>query len=383
MEKKIQLFKPSFNVDKVLNEIRICLELGWTGMGFKTNQFEQIWAKYSGHKYNLFLNSATAGLNLAFEILKKTESWEDDAEIITTGLTFVSTNHAILLSGLIPVFCDVDDTLTLDPKSFSSLINEKTKAAVFVGIGGNYGNLDEIRAICREFQIKLVLDAAHMSGTRNPNGENLSDLADITVYSYQAVKNLPTADSGMFSTDNSLYYDMAKNLSWLGIDLDTFTRNSDGYKWKYNVEALGYKYNGNSIMAAIAIVQLESLDSDNKYRRFICDYYDSLFEKANLKQVSHPRIVGSSFSSRHLYQLIVEDRDSLVTYLGKKGIGVGVHYVDNSFYNIYKSNRRENHYSRELSNKLISLPLHLEITKSDAEFVVQTIKEFFVGISEL
>lgn len=380
MGKKIQLFKPSFNVDKVLDEIRICLELGWTGMGFKTNQFEQLWAEYSGHKYNLFLNSATAGLNLAFEILKKTESWGNDAEIITTGLTFVSTNHAILLSGLVPVFCDVDDTLTLDPNSFFSLINEKTKAAIFVGIGGNYGNLDKIKSLCKEFNIKLVLDAAHMSGTKSPNGKILSDLADITVYSYQAVKNLPTADSGMFSTDNSLYYEMAKNLSWLGIDLDTFTRNSNGYKWKYNVDALGYKYNGNSIMAAIAIVQLENLDSDNKYRRYICDLYDSLFEEANLKQVSHPRIVGSADSSRHLYQIIVEDRDPLVTFLGEKGIGVGVHYVDNTFYNIYKSYRKENHYSRELSNKLMSLPLHSEITKSEVEFVVENIKEFFNDI---
>jgi dTDP-4-amino-4,6-dideoxygalactose transaminase len=379
MKKQIQLFKPVFDIDNTLDEIRNCLELGWTGMGFKTNEFETIWSNYTGHKFNLFLNSATAGLNLAFEVLKKIEGWKQDSEVISTGLTFVSTNHAIILAGLVPVFCDVDETLTLDPNSFLKMITKKTKAAVFVGIGGNFGNLNEIKSICEHYNIKLVLDAAHMAGTRAPNGQFLSKLSDITVYSFQAVKNLPTADSGMFSTNNVVYYELAKKLSWLGIDLDTFTRSTDGYKWKYSVDEIGYKYNGNSVMAAIAIVQARSLDDHNQKRRLICKQYDELFDAAKIKQVSHPKIINQNQSSRHLYQIVVEDRDSLISWLNNKGIGVGVHYIDNTFYDVFKLYKRSNDYSRNVSTKLISLPLHLELELDDIEFIVFSIKEYFLS----
>jgi dTDP-4-amino-4,6-dideoxygalactose transaminase len=122
----IQLFVPTFHVDECLNEIKECLEKGWPGMGFKTNIFEEEWKKYTGHKNAHFLNSATAGLYMAFDIFKKSYNWADGDEVITTGLTFVSSNHAILLSGLKPVFADVDDSLCLDPIDVEKKITSKT-----------------------------------------------------------------------------------------------------------------------------------------------------------------------------------------------------------------------------------------------------------------
>lgn len=143
-----------------------------------------------------FLNSSTIGLFLAVEILKEENCWQDDDEIITTPITFISTNHAILQSKVKPVFADVDETLCLSPDSVKSRISEKTKAVMYVGLGGNVGNYYEIAKICMENNLKLILDAAHMSGTR-VNGVVPGAEADVVVYSFQAVKNLPTADSGM------------------------------------------------------------------------------------------------------------------------------------------------------------------------------------------
>lgn len=112
----IQLFVPTFDVEGCLEEIKECLEKGWTGLGFKTVQFEDEWKKYTKLPNAHFLNSATSGLNISFDILKERYGWSDEDEVITTPLTFVSSNHAILLNGLKPVFADVDDTLCLDPK---------------------------------------------------------------------------------------------------------------------------------------------------------------------------------------------------------------------------------------------------------------------------
>ena len=107
--KPIQLFVPHFRIEECLAEIRECLEKGWTGLGYKTVAFETAWKAYTDLPYAHFLNSATAGLHLAVRLLKQRDGWREGDEIITTPLTFVSTNHAMLYENLHPVFADVDE----------------------------------------------------------------------------------------------------------------------------------------------------------------------------------------------------------------------------------------------------------------------------------
>ena len=94
----IQLFKAKYEIEECLNEIRKCLEVGWTGLGFKTLEFEEAWKTYTGLPFAHYLNSSTMGLNIAVDILKEEYGWEEEDEIISTPITFVSTNHAILKS---------------------------------------------------------------------------------------------------------------------------------------------------------------------------------------------------------------------------------------------------------------------------------------------
>ena len=143
-EVAIQVFKPKFHVDECLNAVRECLEKGWTGMGFKTVEFEEAWKKYTGHRYAYYINSNTAGLYMAVDTLKEVYGWKDGDEVISTPLTFISTNHAIPKSNLKAVFADVDDTLCLDPKSVEERITEKTRAVIFVGFGGNTGKFEKV-----------------------------------------------------------------------------------------------------------------------------------------------------------------------------------------------------------------------------------------------
>ena len=228
--KDINLFVPKFRKEEIIEQISECLDKGWTGIGFKTVEIEEAWKKYTKLNHAHFLNSNTSGLHLAIKILKDSNKWNDDDEIITTPLTFVSSNHAIMYENLHPVFADVDEYLCLDPISVEKNITKKTKAILFVGIGGNVGQLNKIIDICKEYKLKLILDAAHMSGTfikRTIDGfasseSHVCNEADVCIFSFQAVKNLPTADSGMICFKNSDYDSMARKLSWLGIDKDTF-----------------------------------------------------------------------------------------------------------------------------------------------------------------
>src|SRR5258708_4426815 len=105
----IQLFVPTFHIDETLDAIRECMEKGWTGLGFKTVQLEKEWQAYTQLPNAHFLSSATAGLHLAIAQLKQVHGWQDGDEIISTPITFVSTNHTILHAGLTPIFGDVDE----------------------------------------------------------------------------------------------------------------------------------------------------------------------------------------------------------------------------------------------------------------------------------
>ena len=120
---KINVLKPKYRTQEVLDEIKICLDKGWTGMGFKTVEFEEAWKDYTKLDHAHFIQSNTAGLHLALHMFKTQEGWNDGDQIITTPLTFVSTNHAILYERLQPVFADVDEHLCLDPKSIEKRIS--------------------------------------------------------------------------------------------------------------------------------------------------------------------------------------------------------------------------------------------------------------------
>jgi len=369
-----QLFVPKFRVDECLEHVRECLEKGWTGMGFKTVEIEDEWKKYTSLPHAHFLSSATAGLHLAFEVLKRVHNWSDGDEVISASLTFVSTNHAIKYAGLEPIFSDVDEYLCLDPQSIEEKITDKTKAVVFVGLGGNTGQLEAVAKLCKERGLALVLDAAHMAGSRF-EGKHVGYNADVTVFSYQAVKNMPTADSGMICFQNPEYDALARKLTWLGINKDTYARTAaqGAYKWKYDVEDLGFKYHGNSIMAGMALVALKYLDNDNSYRRQLAKWYrEELSECDNVKIVP---IAQGCESSTHLLQIRVSNRDELLIKLNENDIYPGVHYTDNSEYKMYEKSGR---CPKALiaSNEIISLPMHMGITRHDVVNVVNMVKKY-------
>jgi len=386
---KIQVLKPKYRTDEVLNEIKECLDTSWTGMGGKSIEFEEKWKDYSDLPHAHFLQSATAGLHLALKVFKEKYGWEDGDEIITTPLTFVSTNHAILYENLKPVFADVDDSLCLDPDSVLDNITDKTRAVMFVGIGGNIGQYNRVREICELQGITLILDAAHLAGTKTtrvyPQYQAMKQSqvgwdADAVVFSFQSVKNLPTADSGMICFKDKEDDKKARRLSWLGIDKSTYDRYNKGtYNWKYDVPDVGYKYHGNALMGAIGLVQLKYLDEDNQYRNLLSESYDYYFNMIDLDTIEPIKntLIGDSIHSRHLYPIRIKKglRDFVMEELSERGIYCGVHYLDNTQYSMYNYAHGTCKNAHEISSELISLPLHLHMSNSDVRRVVEEIAD--------
>jgi dTDP-4-amino-4,6-dideoxygalactose transaminase len=301
--------------------------------------------------------------------------WADGDEVISTPLTFVSTNHAIMYCNLSPVFADVDRFLCLDPEDIERKITSRTRAVLFVGIGGNTGQYERVVKLCREKGIVLILDAAHMAGTRM-RGRHVGTEADCAVFSFQAVKNLPTADSGMICFREREDDARARQLTWLGINKDTYARTTSqgAYKWMYDVEEVGFKYHGNSIMAAIGLVQLRYLDPDNAYRRQLAAWYREAFEgSSSIRTVD---IAPGCESSTHLFQIRVPNRDALMLALHEHGIYPGVHYRDNTEYRMYAHGADTCPNALQASREIISLPLHLGLTKKDVDDIAALVMRY-------
>ena len=125
-------------------------------------------------------------------------------------------------------------------------------------------------------------------------------------------------------------------------------------------------------MAAMALVQLKYLEEDNKYRRQLAKWYDEYFDNSE-KKVEKIGISDGCESSRHLYIIAADNRDELITKLNENGIFPGVHYRDNTEYNVYHCEKGCCPYAKYMSERIISLPLHLRLTKDDIKYICEKV----------
>jgi dTDP-4-amino-4,6-dideoxygalactose transaminase len=149
----IPVFKPCYGAEE-LEALKEPFKTGWIGLGPKTKEFEKQFAEYVGTKYAVATNSCTASLHLAMKVMNI-----EDYEVITTPMTFVSTNHAILYNNGIPVFADIHpDTLNINPDEIKKLITQKTKAIVTVHYGGHPCDMETINELAKKHNLAVIED---------------------------------------------------------------------------------------------------------------------------------------------------------------------------------------------------------------------------------
>ena len=362
----IALFRPRISEEAIAAAAEV-LRSGWLGLGPRTAEFEDAFAAYVGAAHCIGLNSCTAAIHLAIHML----DLPGDAEIITTPVTFVSTNHAILYEGLTPVFADVDPaTGNLDPQSVRAKLSDRTGAIIVVHYGGYPADLDEIYALANERGITVIEDCAHAAGAEY-RGRRIGSHGRFHAFSFHAVKNLPMGDGGALTVSSRDDDERLRRLRWLGIDKDTYRRTGErGYSWEYDVAEVGFKCHMNDIEAAIGIAQLRLLDSENSRRRELAGLYrDSL---AGIDGLTLPPESADRRSSYHLFPVLVERRNDFVETLRARGIDTGVHYRRNDEYSMYTRSQLSG--VEQFTSRVVSLPMHLDLSDGDVELIASTIR---------
>jgi perosamine synthetase len=366
----IPVYKP-YHDHLEMEYLRQVVESGWWGMGPRTAEFEAKFATYIGSKHALGLNSATAALHLALMCVGV-----QDAEVITPSMTFVSTNHAILYNGGIPVFCDVEpENLNITTENIEQLISPRTKAIIVVHYGGYSCDMDPIMDLARAHNIAVIEDCAHACGGRY-KGRMLGSIGDFGSFSFQAVKNLATGDGGMLTTNNDDWASRIKKLRWVGISKDTFDRGAgNSYDWFYDVTEAGYKYHMNDIIAAIGLAQLEKLEWMNDKRRYWSVRYREALRP--LTQIQTPPLREYMFPACHNFVIKTPNRDALRAELMSKGITTGVHYYPNHLFKMYEPYYRELPVSEAIWKELVTMPLYPDLSEEDFSLIIDTVTSFF------
>ncbi len=368
----IPVFKPSYDEEE-LEALKEPFSTGWIGLGPKTKEFEDRFAQYIGVEHAVAVNSATAALHLSLKIADV-----EGGEVITTPMTFVSTNIAILYNNAIPVFADIEpDTLNISVNEIEKKINGRTKAVLVMHYGGHACDMDPIIELTRCHKLELIEDAAHACGGEY-KGDKLGSIGDIGCFSFHAVKNLATGDGGMITVHNTKYDSRLRKLRWVGISKDTWNRSEidNKYYWFYTVEELGYKYHMNDITAAIGLVQLEKLERLNERRRKIIKTYNENF--ADLEWLETPVEKEYAKSACHNYVVKVKERDRFINHLQENGISASVHYFPNHLYDLFKDYRCSLPVTENVWKKIVTLPLYPDMTNEQVEKVADTVRSFRV-----
>jgi len=371
-------FSPPFIGEEEIAEVVDSLRSGWITTGPKTKRFEQEFATYFGAPGALALSSCTAGLHTALEVA----GIGPGDEVITTPMTFTATVAVVEHTGARPVLVDIEpDTLNIDPELIRAAVTDRTRAVIVVHYGGHPCEMDEIRAICSEFNLLLVEDAAHAipakyKGTYIGAGDNP------VAFSFYATKNLTTAEGGMLTGAPEMI-EKAIVASLHGMDRDAWKRNDRTGSWRYDIVTPGFKYNMTDIQAAMGLRQLERLEAMHTRRREIVELYNAGFAGTDVFDLPVER--DEVDHAWHLYPLRIREgaltitRDEMIEALRKRNIGTSVHFIPVHTFSYY---REKYGYAPEdypiayrESERLISLPLHPGLLDGDVGDVVEAVED--------
>lgn len=390
-------FSPPRIDQRVIDEVTAVLKSGWITTGPRTKQFEKDITAYCGNKTTICVNSWFSGM----EVLLNWWGIGEGDEVIVPAYTYCASANVVFHSGAKPVMVDVNpEDFNMSVEAVRKAITPRTKAIMPVDIAGFPCDYDELYALIDEvkgqFQpngekqrklgrILLVADAAHSFGALY-NGKRSGSLADLTCFSFHAVKNVSTAEGGAMLINlpddfdhEAIYKELCVKILH-GQSKDALAKSQKG-AWRYDVTEAGYKCNMTDILAAIGLVELERYQENMDRRLAIFNQYDAAF--ANEGWAILPLYkTAKKETCYHLYMLRIagaseQQRDAIMQAIFDQDVSVNVHFQPLPLLTAYKNlgYRMEDYpetwdkYANE-----ITLPVYYDLTDQQVQTVIAAVK---------
>lgn len=393
-------FSPPRIDQKMIDEVVDTLKSGWITTGPKTKKFEKQLADYCKAPAVVCLNSATAGL----ELMLRWFGLKEGDEVILPAYTYSATANVVMHCGAKPVLVDAGDDFNINVSLIRKAITSKTKVIMPVDIGGWPCDYDAVMQMVNQPDVKALFnpaddeqkklgrimvlsDAAHSLGA-SYKGRKTGTLADATVFSFHAVKNLTTAEGGAIALNfpapfnNEELYSFLCIYSLHGQNKDALAKMQKG-NWKYDIIIAGYKCNMTDMQAALGLVELQRYDNDTLLKRkHVCKFYADFFKTKKWAQVPVQQS-DERESSYHLFPLLIkgiseEERDRIIAGIFNRDVSVNVHFIPLPLLSFYKNQgyRMEDYPNTyDLFSREISLPVYYDLTDEQLNRVVQAVSD--------
>ena len=348
--------------------------------GPKIGEFEKALTDYTGAKYAVAVSNGTAALHCACIAA----GIGPGDEVITTPITFAASANCVLYCGARPVFADINPTTyNIDPSSIREHITGRTKAVVAVDFTGQAVEYEAIRAICDEYNLVFIEDAAHSLGTKY-NGKRVGSLADMTTFSFHPVKTITGGEGGAILTNNPEYHKRLVLAHTHGIthEQDWMMDAPHEGPWYYEQIALGYNYRITDFQAALIISQMKKLDKFIARRKEIVQRYNEAF--ANIPEIIVQKEIPESDTCRHLYIIRLDleklncTRREFYDAMSAENVQCQIHYVPVYWFPYYQQLGYKKGLCPKAENVykgIMSIPLYPRMTNQDVDDVIHAVSK--------
>lgn len=372
---RVPVYRPYLGKE-VQDAAREALEAGWLGMGKLTRQFEETLESFLelGERRVVSTNSCTEAIHIAARLI----GLGPGDEVICPSFTYVAGHQAISRTGADIVFCDVErETLSLDPARVPELITDRTRAILAVDYLGLPCRLEELMVIARAHGLRVIEDAAHAFGSYGASGR-VGSFGDLTCFSFGPVKTITTLEGGAVVTPHEKDVQALRELRHLGIDADTDARYRNQRNWDFDVVRQGYRCHLGSVPAAIGLAQMDMVDEFIRSRQEYCALYNRAFE-----DLDGLVLFDTDWKDVAPYIYVVRVREAgrrpdFIRHLNERGIASGIHFLGAHNFTFYANSRRgELPVTEDVTQQVVTLPLHSYMDEGTLNRVIAGVRSFF------
>lgn len=370
----INVYQPTLGKEE-LDALQEVFESNWLGKGKRVAEFEEKYAGHLGTSKDLVLttNCCSEGLFSSMHLL----DIQPGDEVIVPAISFIGAGNAVCAHGAKLVLCDVDPrTLNARAEDIEKVITPKSKAILLLHYGGIPCEMDEIMALAKKYNLKVIEDAAAGVCSRY-KGKAVGTIGDMGMWSFDAMKILVCGDGAMLHFNTPELRHKADRWLYFGLETKSGYENSIAQKWwEFDISSFGHRAIMNDVTAAIALEQLKKLPMYMEKRKVVADFYNQnlkLFSWIELPP-TQPEYIETSYYFYHV-QITNGKRDQFAKFLRESGV-----YTTYRYYPLHRvpgygvtGNFPNADYA---ADNTLNLPIHQSISQDDLNHILAVVKEF-------